>query len=67
MQKRKVFTTADKAEIRTGSWDDGCARYSFGKPTMRKVAADANAVIRIGRRTVLNFSKIDRYLDAISM
>ncbi|MBR2697260.1 MAG: hypothetical protein IKE76_01595 [Clostridia bacterium] len=67
MQKRKILAPADKSEVKTGSLDDACARYSLGRPSMRKVAEDANATIRNGRRVVLNFSKIDAYMDAISM
>lgn len=67
MQKRKTQPLAERPEVKTGSIDDACARYALGRPTMRKVAEDANATIRIGRRVVLNFSKIDAYMDAISM
>ena len=33
---------------------------------MRRVAEDAGAVVRIGRRYLVNFSKVDQYMDAIS-
>ena len=67
MQKRKTQPLAERPEVKTGSLDDACVRYSLGKPSMRRVAEDANATIRIGRRVVLNFTKIDEYMDAISM
>lgn len=57
---------SDKAEIRTGGIDEGCARYSVGRQTMRRIAEDANAVIRVGKRYLLNFERIDRYMDALS-
>lgn len=55
-----------KNEIRTGGIDEACARYGLGKASMRKVAEDANAVIRIGKRYLVNFAKVDIYMDAIA-
>lgn len=66
MQKRKIVVPVDKWDMKTGSLDDGCARYALGRPTMRKVAEDAGAVVRIGRRYLVNFSKVDRYMDSIA-
>lgn len=57
---------AGKEEVRTGSIDDACSRYGLGKASMRKVAEDANAVIRIGKRYLVNFAKIDAFMDNIS-
>ena len=65
MQKR-TRSLSDKVEIRTGGIDEGCIRYSVGKQTMRRIAEDASAVIRVGKRVLLNFELIDRYMDAIS-
>lgn len=36
-------------EIKTGRLDQACIRYSIGQNTMRQVAEDAGAVIRIER------------------
>lgn len=51
---------------KSGSVDDACARYGVGKNSMRQIAEDAGAVIRIGRRVLVNYTKVDTYLDALS-
>lgn len=53
-------------EMRTGKIEQACMRYGLGKNTMRKVADDAQAVIRIGKCYLINFSKVDAYMDSIS-
>lgn len=62
---RKLETNGE-IEMRTGKIEDACARYRLGKNTMRKVAEDAGAVIRIGKRYLINFAKVDAYMDSIS-
>ena len=53
-------------EIKTGRLDQACIRYSIGQNTMRQVAEDAGAVIRIGKRDLINFTKVDAYMDSLS-
>lgn len=53
-------------EMRTGKIEQACMRYGLGRNTMRKVADDAQAVIRIGKCYLINFSKVDAYMDSIS-
>lgn len=53
-------------EIKTGKIDDACTRYSVGKNTMRKIAEEANAVVRIGKCYLINFTKVDAYMDTLS-
>lgn len=65
MQKR-TRPDAGKDEIRTAGIEEACARYGLGRVTMRKVAEDAGAVIRLGRRYLVNIAKVDLYMDAIS-
>ena len=36
-------------EIKSGKLEQACMRYGLGKNTMRKVADEAGAVIRIGK------------------
>lgn len=55
-----------EAGLRTGKIEQACMRYGLGKNTMRKVAEDAGAVIRIGRSYLINFQKVDEYMDKIS-
>lgn len=54
------------SEVKTGRIEQACERYGIGKTTMRQIAADAGAVIRIGKTYLVNFTKVDAYLDSIS-
>ena len=55
-----------KVEMKSGKIDRACQRYDLGRNTMRRIAEEARAVIRIGRIYLINFSKVDAYLDEIS-
>ena len=55
-----------KVEMKAGKIDRACQRYNLGRNTMRRMAEEAGAVIRIGRIYLINFSKVDAYLDEIS-
>lgn len=55
-----------KVEMKSGKIDRACQRYDLGRNTMRRIAEEAGAVIRIGRIYLINFSKVDAYLDEIS-
>ncbi|MGN0250701.1 MAG: DUF6462 family protein [Oliverpabstia sp.] len=61
---RKLERT--EPEMRTGKLEQACMRYGLGKNTMRKVADEAGAVVRIGKCYLVNFSKVDAYMDSIS-
>lgn len=56
----------NEMEIRTGKIEQACMRYGLGRNTMRKVASEAGAVVRIGKCYLVNFSKVDAYMDRIS-
>lgn len=56
----------NSTDAKTGGIDEACARYGLGKASMRRVAEDAGAVIRIGKRYLINFTRVDRYMDALS-
>ena len=64
MIKRREIEKTDDAKLL--SIDDACARYSFGRATMRRVAQDAGAEIRIGRTYRVNKDRLDQYFDSIS-
>lgn len=66
MNRRIVKPATDEKETKTGGLPEACARYGLGKASMRKVAEDAGAVIRIGKRYLVNFSRVDLYMDSIS-
>lgn len=53
-------------ELKTGRLEQACARYGLGKNTMRKVADEAGAAIKIGKCYLINFSKVDEYMDRMS-
>lgn len=61
--REKNVTSAD---AKTGGIEEACARYGLGKQSMRRVAEDAGGVIRIGKRYLVNFAKVDRYMNSIS-
>ncbi len=51
---------------KTGRIEQACLRYGVGRNTMRQIAEEAEAVIKIGKCYIINFSKVDNYMDAIS-
>lgn len=53
-------------DARTGRIDQACARYGVGRNTMRQIAEQAGAVVRIGRNYLINFQKVDQFMDSIS-
>lgn len=53
-------------EPKSGGIPDACARYGIGKASMRQIAEDAGAIIRVGRRLLVNYTKVDEYMDSIS-
>lgn len=53
-------------EVRTGRIQEAMARYSLGKETMRRTAAAAGAVIKLGRVCLYDFEKIDKYIDNLT-
>lgn len=53
-------------EARTGRIEQACLRYGVGKNTMRQIASDAGAVIRIGKNYLVNYEKVDNYMNLIS-
>lgn len=43
-----------------------CDALSLGRRSAEKIGEDAKAVVRVGRRKLYNFQKIQKYVDAIS-
>lgn len=41
-------------------------RYGFGRNRMREIAADAGAIIKIGKSVRVNFTVLDQYIDSLS-
>lgn len=63
MNVRKDTTAA---AAKTGRIEQACARYGLGRNTMRNVAEQAGAVIKIGRCYLVDFHKVDAYMDSLS-
>ena len=53
---------------KSGRINQACMRYGVGKTTMRNIAkeAEAEAEIKIGKCYLINFSKVDDYMDSLS-
>lgn len=59
----KMRSTEPYQDQKTGSITDAMNRYGLGRTTMSKVAKEAGAVVRIGKRYLVNYSKLDAYMD----
>ena len=51
---------------KSGRINQACMRYGVGKTTMRNIAKEAEAEIKIGKCYLINFSKVDAYIDSLS-
>ena len=58
--------TVTPEQMKSAPIPEACQRYGVGRDTMRKIAEDANAIIRIGKCVLVNYTKVDTYMDAIS-
>lgn len=45
---------------------EACSRANVGASTMRRIAEEAHAVIKIGRLYRINWQKIEAYLENLS-
>lgn len=57
---------SDVSNAKTGTLECAGARYGFGRNKMRAIAEDAGAIIKIGKSVRVNFTILDRYMDALS-
>lgn len=51
---------------KTGRIEQACARYGVGRNIMRSIAKEADAEVKIGKCYLINFSKVDDYMDSLS-
>lgn len=63
MQKRTAFT---EPEVKTGRINDAMRRYGLGRDSMKQLARAAAAEIKIGRTYLVNFDRVDKYLESVS-
>lgn len=64
--KSRLVRTELGIDVKTGRIEQACQRYGVGRNTMRQIAKDADAVVRIGRNYLIDFPKVDKYMDALS-
>ena len=50
-------------EVKTGTVSQAKARYNIGRDSVIQLAEDAGAIVHIGRRVLINFTKLDQYID----
>lgn len=62
----RVLMKNDDVEQKSGTLEQAGLRYGFGRNSMRKVAEDAGAIIKIGKCVRVNFTILDRYMDSLS-
>lgn len=54
-------------EQKTGTLEQAGLRYGFGRNSIRKIANDAGAVIKIGKSVRINFTILDQYISRIAL
>ena len=62
----KALIKSNEVKQKSGTLEQAGMRYGFGRNSMRKIAEDAGAIIKIGKSVRVNFTIGDRYLDSIS-
>ena len=62
----KALTKNMDIEQKTGTLEQAGLRYGFGRNSMRKVAEDAKAIVKIGKSVRVNFTILDKYMDSLS-
>lgn len=66
MNQTKQNNKPEIREQKLGSVDQACSRYSLGRNTMRNLASEARAVVRIGKCYRINFDVMDKYIDDLT-
>lgn len=59
LQRERVDTDV----IKTGRIPEGMRRYGLGREVLKRTAEEAGAVVRIGRTFLINFEKLDEFMD----
>lgn len=62
----KALIKNTEIEQKSGTLEQAGMRYGFGRNSMRKIAEDAHAIIKIGKSVRVNFTIMDKYLDSLS-
>lgn len=53
-------------EQKSGTLEQAGMRYGFGRNRIRDIAAEAGAIIKIGKSVRVNFTILDHYIDSLS-
>lgn len=64
--QRRLTKSEFENEFKSGRIEQACARYGLGRGTMRQIAKEAGAEIKIGKCYLVNYSIVDAYMDSIS-
>ena len=52
--------------VKLADVDQACARYGVGRHTMREIAEEAHAIVRVKRLWKVNLPVMDAYFDKIT-
>lgn len=55
-----------EVEQKSGTLEQAGLRYGFGRNTMRKLAAEAGAIIKWGKCVRVNYTIMDTYIDSLT-
>ncbi len=55
----KALIKRNDVERKSGTLEQAGMRYGFGRNSMRKIAEDAGAIIKIGKSVRVNFTILD--------
>lgn len=61
-----AYKSDETKEQRLGDITSACKRYSLGRASLMREAQTAGAIIRIGRRIIINYTILDCYFDSLS-
>lgn len=64
---RKTVINKKTDDVFTLTHDQVKARYNIGSYTVEKIAKEAGAVIKVGKRKLYIVNKIDEYLEKSSI
>lgn len=62
----RALVKNNEIEQKSGTLEQAGMRYGFGRNSMRKIAGEAGAIIKIGKCVRVNFTILDRYIDSLS-
>lgn len=62
----RALTKNNEIAQKSGTLEQAGLRYGFGRNRIREIAAEAGAIIKIGKSVRVNFSILDKYMDSLS-